>query len=78
MTCGCARNPAAIEAAAARLGALCPPLVCTYGQPSTAALALIRGMRAAGCTVRLRADDDPAGQSIVAQLLRVAPDGQLW
>ncbi len=71
-------NPSIIEAAADCLGERCPPLVCTFGQPSLAALELIRGLAAAGVTMRIRADDDGAGQSIVAQMRTVAPNAELW
>ncbi len=53
-------------------------LVCTYGRPSGAALRLLRGLHDAGVPLLLRADDDRAGQAIVAGLLRALPDAGLW
>jgi len=71
-------NPSIVEAAADQLGTACRPLICTYGQPSTAALELVRAIDAGGGRLHVSADDDPAGQSIVAQLLNAAPHAELW
>ncbi|MEU7576788.1 TIGR02679 domain-containing protein [Streptomyces sp. NPDC041068] len=71
-------NPAIVEAAAEQYGASCAPLVCTYGWPSSAALELITGLERAGAQLRVRADDDNAGQRIVALLREYAPSSRLW
>src|SRR5262249_56742562 len=42
-------NPTVLEAAADELGPDCPPLICTDGIPSLAALDLVAGLAAAGC-----------------------------
>jgi uncharacterized protein (TIGR02679 family) len=41
-------NPAVLSAAADAYGAACPPLVCLQGQPSAAALTLLRALHDAG------------------------------
>ena len=71
-------NPAVVEAAAEHYGAGCAPLVCTYGWPSSAALELIIGLERAGAQLHVRADDDSAGQKIVALLREYAPGSRLW
>jgi uncharacterized protein (TIGR02679 family) len=71
-------NPTVAEAAADALGVACPPLVCTDGIASGAALDLLAGLAAAGCAIRARADFDPAGFVIAEQVLSVAPDAQPW
>jgi uncharacterized protein (TIGR02679 family) len=71
-------NPSVVEAAADRLGERCPPLVCTFGQPTSAATELIARFAQQGVVAHVRADDDPAGISIVAQLRQAAPNAQLW
>lgn len=69
-------NPSVVEAAATRLGAACPPLVCTFGRPTSAAWTLLRGLRDA--RLHVRADGDAAGRSIVSALLAALPDAVLW
>jgi uncharacterized protein (TIGR02679 family) len=54
-------NPAIVAAAADRLGAACPPLVCTDGQPSGAVQALLRALADAGASLRFHADFDGGG-----------------
>ncbi|WP_157254173.1 TIGR02679 domain-containing protein [Nonomuraea typhae] len=71
-------NPAVVETAADQLGSACPPLVCTDGIATTAALGLIGGLASAGCAVRARADFDQAGFVIVDQIRAVAPEMELW
>ncbi|MEU3741980.1 TIGR02679 domain-containing protein [Streptomyces sp. NPDC032198] len=71
-------NPAVVEAAAEQYGTSCAPLVCTYGWPSSAALELITGLERSGAQLHLRADDDNAGQRIVALLREYAPGSRLW
>jgi uncharacterized protein (TIGR02679 family) len=71
-------NVTVLEAAADELGRGCPPMVCTDGVPSFAALDLIGRLAAQGCPVSVRADVDEAGFVVVEQVRRVAPDGELW
>jgi hypothetical protein len=71
-------NPSVIEAAADKLGPGCPPLVCTFGWPTTAAFSLLAGLENAGVTLQLRADDDRAGQAIVTRLQATLPSARLW
>lgn len=71
-------NPAVVEAAADRYGARCAPLVCTYGWPSSAALTLLQGLEKAGVQLLARADDDSAGQKIVAKLFELTPTSRPW
>lgn len=70
-------NPAVVEAAADRMADKSAPLVCTFGRPSIAAWELLRRFGAGQWRLKVRADDDPVGQSIVASLLRL-PGAQLW
>lgn len=71
-------NPTVVQAAADAYAASSAALVCTYGRPSGAALVLLRGLAAAGVAMDVRADDDRAGQSIVAQLRADLPNTELW
>ena len=71
-------NPVVVEAAASALGSRCPPLICTFGRPSTAAITLLTGIARSGVRIHVRADDDPTGQSIVAQLRRILPTADTW
>lgn len=61
-------NPSVVAAAADRLGARCPPLVCVEGIPSSAALRLLGLLRAAGATFRVHCDFDWAGVRIANAL----------
>ncbi|WP_280274515.1 DUF2399 domain-containing protein [Nocardia wallacei] len=71
-------NPTIIEAAADELGADCPPLVCTDGIPSLAALDLIAGAAGQDITILVRADIDRAGFTITDTLQSVAPAATPW
>lgn len=71
-------NPTVVEAAADVLGPDCPPLVCTGGTASGAALDLIAGLANAGCSIMARADIDSGGFTVVEQVLSVAPNARLW
>jgi len=71
-------NPSVIEVAADELGSACPPLVCTYGRPSTAAHMLLRGLQAAGTRLLVSADRDVAGKQIGAELLATYPGAEPW
>lgn len=70
-------NPTVLEAPADELGTGCPPLVCTDGNPSLAALNLVCGIAAAGCAVTVRADVDDAGFVVVAQVRAAARDATI-
>jgi uncharacterized protein (TIGR02679 family) len=71
-------NPTVVEAAADALAVDCPPLVCTDGIASGAALDLVAGLATAGCYVAVRADFDDAGITVVDQIRSVAPAARLW
>ncbi|WP_423464310.1 TIGR02679 domain-containing protein [Promicromonospora sp. MS192] len=62
-------NPSVIEAAADRLGADSPPLVCLYGRPSTAAWAVLAAIAASGSRILLSTDRDGAGEQIAAEIV---------
>ncbi|WP_328338314.1 TIGR02679 family protein [Streptomyces violaceus] len=66
-------NPAVLATAADTLGAACPPLVCLQGQPSAAALTLLRHLHAHGSTLRYHGDFDWGGLRIASALLRRVP-----
>lgn len=66
-------NPAVLSAAADTLGSACPPLVCLQGQPSAAALALLRGLSAQGAGLRYHGDFDWGGVRIATALRRSVP-----
>ncbi|MFI9162670.1 TIGR02679 family protein [Kitasatospora aureofaciens] len=66
-------NPAVVLAAADRLGPDCAPLVCLQGQPSTAALRLLRHYAEAGWTFRYHGDFDWGGLRIATRLLAHVP-----
>jgi len=57
-------NPLVVSAAADRLGTDCRPLVCTGGQPGTAALHLLRLLADSGATLRHHGDFDWGGLRI--------------
>ncbi|MGM9473452.1 TIGR02679 domain-containing protein [Pseudarthrobacter sp. YS3] len=61
-------NPSVIEAAANRLGAACPPLVCLYGRPSSAAWSVLSAIVAGGARILLSTDRDVAGEQIAAEV----------
>ena len=71
-------NVTVLEAAADELGPACPPMVCSDGIPSHAALDLVATLAAAGCPISVRADVDEAGFVVVEQVRRVAPEAELW
>ena len=71
-------NPSVLIAAADQLGKHSRPLVCTNGRPSAAALRLLTGLAESGAAIHVRADDDAAGQAIVATVRRAVPDAELW
>ncbi|WP_229890385.1 TIGR02679 family protein [Streptomyces mashuensis] len=66
-------NPAVVAAAADAHGPGCPPLVCLQGQPSAAAVTLLRHLHAGGTTLLYHGDFDWGGIRIAAALLRRVP-----
>ena len=54
-------NPVIVALAADRLGAECPPLVCTGGQPGAATMLLLRALVAAGARLAHHGDFDWGG-----------------
>ncbi len=66
-------NPAVLAAAADAHGADCPPLVCLQGQPSAAALTLLRHLHEGGATLLYHGDFDWGGLRIAGGLLRSVP-----
>ncbi|MDJ0465373.1 TIGR02679 family protein [Streptomyces sp. H27-C3] len=66
-------NPAVLAAAADTYGADCAPLVCLQGQPSAAALTLLRHLHTHGARFRYHGDFDWGGLRIAAALLRRVP-----
>ena len=70
-------NPGVVAAAADHLGSRTRALVCIDGNPTTAALELLRRARASGATISVRADFDWAGLRI-ANLLWAQLGGAPW
>ena len=68
VTVSVCENPTVLAAAADRLGADCAPLVCLQGQPSAAALTLLRQAASGGARVRLHADFDWGGVRIASRV----------
>ena len=66
-------NPSVVSLAADRLGARCPPVVCTNGQPRAAAMVLLRSLAAAGVRLRHHGDFDWGGLTIGNLLHRRLP-----
>lgn len=66
-------NPAVLAAAADAHGPRSAPLVCLQGQPSAAALALLRHLHEGGTTLHYHGDFDWGGLRIAAVLLRHVP-----
>jgi uncharacterized protein (TIGR02679 family) len=71
-------NPTVVEAAADALATRCPPLICTDGVPTFAALDLVGGLADAGAHLMARADVDDNGFVTVDQMRTVAPTCELW
>lgn len=65
-------NPVVVAAAADRLGAACPPLVCVEGYPNQAALTLL-GRLARYTEIRYHGDFDWDGLEIANRLLEAVP-----
>jgi len=70
-------NPSVVGAAADRLGSASAPLVCTFGRPGVAALRLLEAL-APSAKLRIRADGDRAGWSIVNGLLTRFDRAERW
>ena len=66
-------NPSVVAQAADTLGARCPPIVCTNGQPRAAAMVLLRSLAAAGVRLRHHGDFDWGGLTIGNVLHRRLP-----
>lgn len=66
-------NPAVLSAAADTFGPACPPMVCLQGQPSAAALTLLRGLSAQGAGLLYHGDFDWGGVRIATALRRSVP-----
>jgi uncharacterized protein (TIGR02679 family) len=71
-------NPTIVEAAADELDSDCPPVVCTDGIPTMAALDLLAGLSTRGSSTSVRADIDEGGLVVVEQVLSVASEATLW
>lgn len=71
-------NPSVLIAAADQLGESSRPLVCTNGRPSAATLRLLTGLAEGGASIHARADDDTAGQAIIATVRSAVPSAKLW
>jgi uncharacterized protein (TIGR02679 family) len=65
-------NPAVVSAAAAELGAACPPLICLEGSPSVAATRVLRWLIARGAAIRYHGDFDWGGTRIAAGVFTLA------
>jgi uncharacterized protein (TIGR02679 family) len=63
-------NPSIVSAAAHEIGATCRPILCTNGQPASAAKLLLSKLRQAGAELHCHADFDWAGLRIIDQLVR--------
>jgi uncharacterized protein (TIGR02679 family) len=63
-------NPAVLSAAADAFGPACPPLVCLRGQPSAAAITLLRDLVAQGARLLHHGDFDWGGVRIATALGR--------
>ena len=65
-------NAAVVAAAADRLGAQCPPLVCSGGQPGAAVIALLEMLSAGGAIIHYHGDFDWNGLSTARAFARRA------
>lgn len=66
-------NPSVVALAADTLGTVCPPIVCTNGQPRAATMVLLRSLAAAGIPLRHHGDFDWGGLVIGNLLHRRLP-----
>ncbi len=70
-------NPSIVESAADRLGTRSAPLICTFGRPSLAAIRLLEAISPTA-RLRLRADGDAVGWTIVNALRARFPQAGHW
>ena len=63
-------NPSVVATAAQRLGSTSRPVICTSGQPASAAQLLLSQLKEVGCRVLYHGDFDSAGISIANLLIR--------
>lgn len=70
-------NPSVLEAAAARLGSSCPPVVCVAGMPSRAAHLLFASLAAGGAQLRYHGDFG-AGGITIANLIISRHGAEPW
>ncbi|MGW5666567.1 TIGR02679 family protein [Micromonospora sp. NPDC003776] len=70
-------NPSVVAVALRRFGPACPPLVCTAGWPSTAAIMLLRDIAATGAQLRYHGDFDGDGLRIAAHVM-TKTNAQAW
>ncbi|GAA0987347.1 MULTISPECIES: TIGR02679 family protein [Streptomyces violaceusniger group] len=66
-------NPTVLATAADTYGPACPPLICLQGQPSAAALTLLRHLHSHRAKLLYHGDFDWGGIRIAAALLRRVP-----
>jgi uncharacterized protein (TIGR02679 family) len=71
-------NPSVLEAAAIELGAACPPLICTEGQPSLACQKLLIACHAQRLQLHYHGDFDWGGIRIGNYVHRIAPTIRPW
>ncbi len=71
-------NPAVIAAAADRLGAACPPLVCVAGIPNQSAWTLLARLAEQGAEIAYHGDFDGAGLAIANSIARRFPRFRPW
>lgn len=65
----CCENPSIMHAAARRLGARCPPLLCTNGRPHAAFWRVGEALVSAGAQLRYHGDLDPVGVDIAGAVM---------
>ncbi|HMG30572.1 MAG TPA: TIGR02679 family protein [Jiangellaceae bacterium] len=68
VTVSVCEGPVVVSAAADELGSVCRPLVCTSGQPGSAAVHMLRLLSASGGRLRYHGDFDWGGVRIAAGL----------
>ncbi|MGH8775189.1 MAG: TIGR02679 family protein [Jiangellaceae bacterium] len=73
VTVSVCEGPVVVSTAADDLGTSCQPLVCTSGQPSAAAVHLLRILTREGATLRYHGDFDWGGLRIAGGLYRRFP-----
>lgn len=70
-------NPSIVEAAADALGRRSLPLICTFGRPGAAALRILTAI-GSETVIKVQADSDATGRSIVAALIADHPTAIPW